>query len=71
MLSELLPTPEQGERVECPAVSFRHTVTGTRVSSLWITEAGDRGWVEIKTGDKKLKIMYYDEMVGSRSLSSC
>ena len=52
-------------------MSFRHTVTGTRVSSLWITEAGDRGWVEIKTGDKKLKIMYYDEMVGSRSLSSC
>ena len=61
----------QGELGQCPGVSFRHTVTGTLVSSLWITEAGDRGWVEIKTGDKKLKIMYYDEMVGSRSLSSC
>ena len=56
-------------------MSFRHTVTGTLVSSLWITEAreaeaGDRGWVEVKTGDKRMKIMYYDEKVGSRSVAS-
>ena len=55
-------------------MSFRHAVTGTRVSSLWITEAGDRGgggWTEVKTGDKRMKIIYYDEKVGSRSMSSC
>ena len=56
-------------------MSFRHNVTGTLVSSLWITEAreardGDRGWVEVKTGDKRMKIMYYDEKVGSRSVAS-
>ena len=60
-------------------MSFRHTVTGTLVSSLWITEAReateagearDRGWVEVKTGDKRMKIMYYDEKVGSRSVAS-
>ena len=51
-------------------------MTGTLVSSLWITEAreareaGDRGWVEVKTGDKRMKIMYYDEKVGSRSVAS-
>ena len=57
---------------ECPAVSFRHSVTGTLVSSLWITEAGagDRGWTEVKTGDKRMKIMYYDERVDSRSVVS-
>ena len=50
-------------------------MTGTLVSSLWITEArearaGDRGWVEVKTGDKRMKIMYYDEKVGSNSVAS-
>ena len=33
-------------------------------------EAGDRGWVAVKTGDKRMKIMYYDEKVSSRSVAS-
>ena len=65
-------TDEQDERGACPAVSFRHSVTGTRVSGLWITGAGaeDRGWLEVDTGDKRMKIMCYDEMLGSSSMSS-
>ena len=48
-----------------PAINFIHKTTGTKVSSLWITGRkkleSDNGWKEIKTGEKDLKIMCYDE----------
>ena len=55
------------EERDQPAVSFRHNVTGTRVSSLAITQAGAGqnmgGWQEVNTGSNKQKIMYFDEKV--------
>ena len=62
---------EDGE--DRPVISFSHNITGTRVSSLGIIdddgEAGQERWKEIKTGDRKLKIMYFDEniILSSRS----
>ena len=58
-----------------PVISFCHNVTGTRVSSLGIIDDGDLGdagqerWKEIKTDDRKLKIMCFDEniILSSRS----
>ena len=60
-----------------PVISFCHSVTGTRVSSLGIIdnvddnggETGVEKWKEMKTEDRKLKIMCFDEniILSSRS----
>ena len=48
-------------------VSFVHNVTGTKVSSLWITRTDccDDGssWTEVPTENKKMKILCYDERI--------
>ena len=48
-----------------PAINFVHSVTCTKVSTIMIEEddtSGDTtGWKEIKTGDRNLKIMCFDE----------
>ena len=51
---------------ECgqPAITFQHRQTGTTISSRAITEpdlAGLAGWARAETGDKRIRIMFYDE----------